>query len=96
MNGVPLGPGLDDERDAISLWLLDSLAQAESVLAAAGSMGWSESQIQELRQEATTSCNLSASMAVQVSDGSRDEIGAPAIRVSSQAIDNICRSRNLR
>jgi len=51
MNGVPLGPGLDDERDAISLWLLDSLAQAESVLAAAGSMGWSESQIQELRQE---------------------------------------------
>jgi len=51
MNGIPLGPGLDDERDPISLWLLDSLAQAESALAAAGGMGWSESQIQELRQE---------------------------------------------
>lgn len=43
--------GTNDEQDAISLWLRDSLSQAESVLATAGSMGWSEGQIQQLRQE---------------------------------------------
>jgi len=51
MNGDPRRPSLDDERDTVTLWLLDCLAEAESALAAAGSMRWSESQIQELREE---------------------------------------------
>ena len=40
-----------DEEDAITLWLRDSLSQAESALASAGEMGWSESQTQELQRE---------------------------------------------
>jgi hypothetical protein len=51
MNRPPPRSSPNDEQDAISLWLRDSLSQAQSVLASAGSMGWSESQIQELRQE---------------------------------------------
>jgi len=40
-----------DEEDPISLWLRDSLSQAQSALASAGSMGWSESQTHELERE---------------------------------------------
>gem|GEM_PF-6815440 len=40
-----------DEEDGITLWLRDSLSQAESALASAGEMGWSESQTQELQRE---------------------------------------------
>jgi len=40
-----------DEEDAITLWLRDSLSQAESAFTSAGEMGWSENQTQELQRE---------------------------------------------
>src|SRR5205809_7702119 len=51
MNRPQPGSKSSDEEDAITLWLRDSLSQAESALTSAGEMGWSESQTQELQRE---------------------------------------------